>query len=391
MTEPLSPAVDVPVVGAGQAGLGAAYWLTRRPWLPFPKRPTYCPTRTEMEPYLREYVQRLQLPVRTGVDVQRHGWEDDGFVAETSAGVRAARGCSRPGRSTAGGSRLSRQACPRRSSSYLYDYRSPADVPPGDVLVVGGGNSPGQLAVGFAVTPPGHGREPRPALASAGFAAGRRLVLVDVAPVGDDVTRLQPGCQLLEVLVDDLAVRRPHQHDPRRPPAVPARPPSWSRWTGPSSRPPAGVVVGIHPTTSWGCSTANWPRAQAHQAQPRDGRCHRRSSLWSAPRPLATRRAPAPRRHRHLSCRQSERRPDRRSVPARRTGRCPHLLGPGVLELHAQPLVHPVDVIHVTDRSGDLLRPHQLNLDARIFGNEGGRRGTRQQDFCCTRAGEART
>jgi hypothetical protein len=240
MTEPLSPAVDVPVVGAGQAGLGAAYWLTRRPWLPFPKRPTYCPTRTEMEPYLREYVQRLQLPVRTGVDVQRHGWEDDGFVAETSAGVRAARGCSRPGRSTAGGSRLSRQACPRRSSSYLYDYRSPADVPPGDVLVVGGGNSPGQLAVGFAVTPPGHGREPRPALASAGFAAGRRLVLVDVAPVGDDVTRLQPGCQLLEVLVDDLAVRRPHQHDPRRSPAVPARPPSWSRWTGPSSRPPAG-------------------------------------------------------------------------------------------------------------------------------------------------------
>ncbi len=35
---------------------------------------------------------------------------------------------------------------------HSYDYRMPADVPPGDVLVVGGGNSAAQLAVELAQT-----------------------------------------------------------------------------------------------------------------------------------------------------------------------------------------------------------------------------------------------
>jgi putative flavoprotein involved in K+ transport len=120
VTDPLPPAVDVLVIGAGQAGLVAAYWLTRRPglqvlvvdrapvgqsWLdrwdslvlftprrfsglpglPFPKGPTRCPTRIEMACYLRDYAQHLLLPVRTGVDVQRLRREADCFVAETSA------------------------------------------------------------------------------------------------------------------------------------------------------------------------------------------------------------------------------------------------------------------------------------------------------------------
>jgi len=56
MSEPLPIEVDVLVVGAGQAGLGAAYWLTRQPGLRglrFPAGPTRCPTRVEMADYLR--------------------------------------------------------------------------------------------------------------------------------------------------------------------------------------------------------------------------------------------------------------------------------------------------------------------------------------------------
>jgi putative flavoprotein involved in K+ transport len=118
MNEPLPIEVDVLVVGAGQAGLGAAYWLTRQPglrvlvldrasvgqsWLDrwdslvlftprrfsslpglrFPGGPTRCPTRTEMADYLRTYVEHHGLPVRTGVDVQRLTAAGDGFIVET--------------------------------------------------------------------------------------------------------------------------------------------------------------------------------------------------------------------------------------------------------------------------------------------------------------------
>ena len=99
MAEPLPSDVDVLVVGAGQAGLGTAYWLTRDPglrvlvvdrgpvgrswvdrWdslvlftprrfsslpgLAFPSGQTRCPTRREMADYLQAYAERFDLPVR---------------------------------------------------------------------------------------------------------------------------------------------------------------------------------------------------------------------------------------------------------------------------------------------------------------------------------------
>jgi putative flavoprotein involved in K+ transport len=129
MCEPLAIEVDVLVVGAGQAGLGAGYWLTRQPglrvlvvdrapvgqswndrWdslvlftprrfsglpgLPFPSGPTRCPTRLEMADYLRRYAAHHDLPVRTGVDVQRLTRAGDAFIVETSAGSMCA---ARPG------------------------------------------------------------------------------------------------------------------------------------------------------------------------------------------------------------------------------------------------------------------------------------------------------
>ena len=180
--------VDVLVVGAGQAGLGTAYWLTRDPalrvlvvdraevgrsWLdrwdslvlftprrfsrlpglPFPPGPTRCPTRVEMAAYLRAYAERFALPVRTGVEVHRLSGLGP-YVAETTHGsVRArhvvlANGPFSRAHVPAAAAGLSPQVHQLHSG----DYRSPADVPPGDVLVVGGGNSAAQLAVELSAT-----------------------------------------------------------------------------------------------------------------------------------------------------------------------------------------------------------------------------------------------
>jgi putative flavoprotein involved in K+ transport len=189
MTEPLPIEVDVLVVGAGQAGLGAAYWLTREPglrvlvldrapvgqswvdrWdslvlftprrfsrlprLRFPAGPTRCPTRLEMADYLRRYAAHHDLPVRTGVDVQRVTRAADGFIVETSAGSLAARHVV-----VATGPFHRRNVpeaadglAPQVFQLHSYDYRSPAQVQPGTVLVVGGGNSAAQLAVELSAT-----------------------------------------------------------------------------------------------------------------------------------------------------------------------------------------------------------------------------------------------
>lgn len=121
----LDAEVDVLVVGAGQAGLGVAYWLRRHPdlrvlvvdalplgrtwverWdslqlftprrfsalpgLRFPRGSTRTPSRLEMAAYLGAYVARFDLPVHTGVHVRRLSRGSGGFLAGTDRGqIRA--------------------------------------------------------------------------------------------------------------------------------------------------------------------------------------------------------------------------------------------------------------------------------------------------------------
>lgn len=181
--------VDVLVVGAGQAGLGTAYHLTRTPglrvlvvdrapvgqvWLDrwdsltlftprrfsglpgmrFPAGRGRSPSRVEMAAYLRRYVERHALPVRTGVRVEQLTATPDGFAAATTSGpVRARAVVVATGpfhlphvpEAAAG-------LGPEVWQGHSYDYRQPGDVAPGRVLVVGGGNSAAQLAVELAGT-----------------------------------------------------------------------------------------------------------------------------------------------------------------------------------------------------------------------------------------------
>ena len=192
MTRPdpdLPAEVDVLVVGAGQAGLGVAQQLRRHhhlrvlvvdadpvghswrerwdslqlftprrfsrlPGLRFPAGPTRSPSRLEMADYLQQYAVRFALPVRTGVQVQRLSRSGAAFLAQTTVGDLVARqvvlatGPFRQPHVPGASSGLDPSVRQLHSSA----YRRPGDVPPGEVLVVGGGNSAAQLAVELAAT-----------------------------------------------------------------------------------------------------------------------------------------------------------------------------------------------------------------------------------------------
>lgn len=195
MTAPEAPpphrTVDVLIVGAGQAGLGTGYWLSRRtsaslsivdaaprpgqswcdrwdsltlftprrfsalPGLRFPQGAHRYPTKGEMQAYLAEYARRFDLPVlldtRTEVLEPADG---GGFHARTTRGTISA------GHVVIATGPFSRPALPAAADGldaevhqlHSSEYRRPSDIPTPDVLVVGGGNSAAQLACELADT-----------------------------------------------------------------------------------------------------------------------------------------------------------------------------------------------------------------------------------------------
>ena len=179
---------DSIVIGAGQAGLAAGYylqragrvsrWLTQRrrsarsgggggtacgSLLPrattvyrvclSPASGTPCPARTESPDYLKAYTKQFDLPVRLGTRVTSLRPESGAYSAQHRRGevlsarsVIAATGANQQPYVPAFAAALDPQILQFHSS----DYRRPEQPPSGSVLMVGAGNSGAQIALELA-------------------------------------------------------------------------------------------------------------------------------------------------------------------------------------------------------------------------------------------------
>ena len=186
---PSDDALDALVIGAGQAGLATAYHLRRHgarfvvvdaapeighawrsrwtslrlfspaqydnlPGMAFPAPADTYPTKDQAADYLVAYAQRFELPVLLGCRVHRLERADDGFAVHTSQGLLRARRvivATGPFQQPAVPALAGRLPEPVRQL-HSAEYRSPADIPGGNVVVVGAGNSGRQIAVELAAT-----------------------------------------------------------------------------------------------------------------------------------------------------------------------------------------------------------------------------------------------
>jgi putative flavoprotein involved in K+ transport len=178
---------DVVVIGGGQAGLSVGYHLQRlgvpfvmldakartgdawrERWdslhlftprrfngldgLPFPGVANEFPTKDEMGDYLESYATRFALPVRNGTRVDRLCRRGDGYLVEANGTRIEARQVIVAMSSYQRGVLPSFAAQVKPSIGQLHsaDYRRPSQLPPGDVLVVGAGNSGAEIAMDLA-------------------------------------------------------------------------------------------------------------------------------------------------------------------------------------------------------------------------------------------------
>jgi len=182
--------LDAVIVGGGQAGLGVSYflqqngnshvvfergrigesWLSQRwdsfqlntpnlrnvlPGLPYdgPEADGFWQT-DKLVNYFQQYVHRFQLPVRTGVTVisVERDEEKEGFIVKTrtdgqaeasvvSRSVVVASGIQRIPKVPAMRSKLPAGIIQLHTS----EYRNPESLPPGTVVIVGGGQSGCQI------------------------------------------------------------------------------------------------------------------------------------------------------------------------------------------------------------------------------------------------------
>nr|WP_142045569.1 NAD(P)/FAD-dependent oxidoreductase [Arthrobacter sp. SLBN-100] len=175
--------INTLVIGAGQAGLAASYWLTRHgvehlllerrsglggawqdrwdsfylntpnffcrlPGLAYEGRePDAFIPRDAVIDLFRDYAQWIAAPVQLGTEVTRISRADGAFRAETTSGTLAAANVV-----LANGA-FQRPRIPPASAFipahvhqlHSHDYRNPRQLPDGAVLVVGTGQSGGQI------------------------------------------------------------------------------------------------------------------------------------------------------------------------------------------------------------------------------------------------------
>jgi putative flavoprotein involved in K+ transport len=178
---------DVIVIGGGQAGLSVGYYLARKglrfaildaservgdAWrkrwdslrlftparfdalvgMPFPAPPDSFPTRDQMADYLEAYARRFDLPVKSGVRVESLRREDGTYVIEASGRrfvadqVVVAMGNFQVQTTPTFAAQLDPSIVQLQAS----EYKNPAQLRPGSVLVAGAGNSGTEIALELA-------------------------------------------------------------------------------------------------------------------------------------------------------------------------------------------------------------------------------------------------
>ena len=175
------------VIGAGQAGLSAGYylkragrsfvildaneqvggswlnrydslqlftprWAVRLPGWRFRNRDVRYPSRNQMIGFLQSYADRFELPVRTGVLVDRIERKGDRFVLSVGGStietddVIVASGANRDPRVPT----FSKELDPSIVQLHSSEYRNPSQLHEGGVLVVGAGNSGADISLDAA-------------------------------------------------------------------------------------------------------------------------------------------------------------------------------------------------------------------------------------------------
>jgi len=176
--------IDVVIIGAGQAGLAAAYylqqagvnyvvlgkemrigdswrkryhslilftpkWYSQLPGLPLEGNQSSYPSKDEIANYIERYAQQFQINVKLDTEVQSLTKDNNSFNLYTNRGIYTASnvivatGPFHKPYLPSFTSRLDNGIHQLHTSQYL----SPSDLKPGNVLIVGGGNSGAQIAV----------------------------------------------------------------------------------------------------------------------------------------------------------------------------------------------------------------------------------------------------
>jgi putative flavoprotein involved in K+ transport len=173
------------------------------PGMPFPGDPGRYPGKDEVADYLAAYAMRFDLPVRAGERVLALRRVADAWTAETATTryeapqVVVATGPFQQPAVPALGRELPAEVVQLHSAS----YRNPAQLPPGDVLVVGAGNSGVQIAEELSRTHRVH------------LAVGERMPRLPQRLLGRSLFWWLERAGLMDVSVDSRLGRRMSRTD----------------------------------------------------------------------------------------------------------------------------------------------------------------------------------